>query len=83
MIHWIVNKIFAWKPLREAIFDEVHMYDHITKVMADPTPGSHFWAESDGWRGWTYDSEQKRYTFIDVPQDGMIDIMSELLDSKQ
>jgi hypothetical protein len=32
MIDWLVNRIFRFTSLREAIFEEVHMYDHLSDV---------------------------------------------------
>lgn len=75
MINWLVNKLFWYTPLRKAIFDEVHFYDMIDKVLEDKTPGSLFWDESDGWRSWTYNESQNKYYFNDVPEDGLMDAM--------
>ena len=75
MIDWLVNKIFWWTPLREAIFAEVHMYDHIEEVLKDPTPGSAYWNDGDGWRSWTYSAGRKKYYFNDIPEEELINAM--------
>ena len=69
MIDWLVNRIFKWDSLRKAIFEEVHMYDHLDSVMNDPESmqtGSLCWMEGDMWYGWTYNSNAKRYYFDDI-----------------
>ena len=69
MIDWLVHKLFWWAPLRKAIFEEVHMYDHLSDVFtgSDLTDiASCSWMEGDMWYGWTYDSNAKRYYFDDI-----------------
>ena len=76
MINKLVNLIFSWDRLRKAIFEEVDMYNSITRIMADPVASSTsaaFWCESDGWRGWTI--KDNRYYFHDIPEPGISDIM--------
>jgi hypothetical protein len=68
MIEWLVNRIFSWNSLREAVTDEVHFYDQLKKAISDPRPGSLFWREVDGWRSWTYEPELKKYYFNDIPE---------------
>lgn len=75
MIDWLVNKIFWWTPLRQAIFAEVHMYDEVKKRLEDTTPGSMFWHEGDGWRSWTYSAERKKYYFNDIPEEDLGEAM--------
>jgi hypothetical protein len=75
MINWLVNKLFWWSPLRDAIFDEVHMYDHIDSIMNDPdsmNTGSLSWMEGDMWYGWTYNSNARRYYFDDIGNKSLI-----------
>ena len=75
MIDWLVSKIFWWTPLRNAIFDEVHMYDHLDSIMSDPEAmetASLSWCEGDTWYGWTYDSNAKRYYFDDIGNKSLI-----------
>ena len=75
MIDWLVNKIFRWEPLRKAIFEEVHMYDHLDSVMNDPESmqtGSLCWMEGDMWYGWKYNSNAKRYYFDDIGNKSLI-----------
>ena len=69
MIDWLVNKIFRWDSLRDAIFSEVHMYDEIHKQMKEykeEGPTNLTWSEGDTWYGWTYNSNAKRYYFDDI-----------------
>lgn len=69
MIDWLVNKIFKWDPLRDAVFDEVHMYDQLDKRIKkykDEEPTNLAWEEGDTWYGWTYNSKAKRYYFDDI-----------------
>ncbi len=79
MLEILVNAIFRWKRLRLAIFDEVHMYDHLDKILADPEAmaiGSSFWPDVDGWRGWT--KEGNKYYFNDIPEENIIDAITQL-----
>ena len=76
MIDFIIRQLFKWKSLRNAIFNEVDMYNSITRIMADPVASSiasAFWCESDGWRGWTI--KDNKYYFHDIPEPGISDIM--------
>ena len=76
MIERIVNLLFRWRPLRLAIFDEVNMYNSITRIMADPEEmktATAMWCENDGWRGWTVDDG--KYYFNDVPEKSISDLM--------
>jgi hypothetical protein len=69
MINWLVNRIFRWDPLREAIFDEVNLYQSISKRIREyekENPTNLTWSEGDTWYGWTYSPEKKRYYFNDI-----------------
>lgn len=69
MIEWLVNRIFWWTPLRNAMFDEVHMYDELDKRIKEykeEGPTNLTWAEGDTWYGWTYNRSNKRYYFDDI-----------------
>lgn len=82
MIDKLVNLIFKWKSLRLAIFDEVNMYNSITRILADPEEmktATAMWEENDGWRGWTI-KEDGRYYFHDLPEKGIGDIMDILME---
>ena len=82
MIDWIIRQLFKWQPLRLAIFDEVNMYNSITRIMADPEEmktATALWDEGDGWRGWTI-RDNGNYYFHDIPEKGMSDIMDILLE---
>jgi hypothetical protein len=71
MIDWLVRKLFWWSPLRDAIMDEVHLYDMIEERLKDTTPGSLFWNDGDGWRSWSFSSERNKYYFNDVPENDL------------
>jgi len=73
MIEWLVNRIFTWDPLREAVFAEVHIYEHIDKVIKDNTPGSAYWNDGEGWRSWTYSKPRNKYYFNDIPEERLGD----------
>jgi len=69
MINWLVNRIFRWDPLRNAIFDEVRLYQSVDKDMAEydrANPTNLTWSEGDTWYGWTYNESNKRYYFDDI-----------------
>ena len=69
MIDWLVNRIFRWDGLRHAIFDEVMLYQSVTKAMVDydkEHPTNLTWSEGDTWYGWTYNNNAKRYYFDDI-----------------
>jgi hypothetical protein len=75
MIDWLVNRIFRFTSLRQAIFDEVHLYDHLDSIISDPKSmetASLSWCEGDTWYGWTYDSNAKRYYFDDIGNKSLI-----------
>ena len=75
MIDWLVNRIFSWDTLRYAIFDEVHMYDHLEDIMSDSdamNTSSLSWMEGNMWYGWTYNSNAKRYYFDDIGNKSLI-----------
>ena len=82
MIDWIIRQLFKWDALRLAIFDEVEMYNSITRIMADPEAmktATAMWDEGDGWRGWTI-KDNGNYYFHDVPEKGIGDIMDILME---
>ena len=77
MIDWLIRQLFKWQPLRLAIFDEVNMYNSITRIMADPEEmktATAMWDEGDGWRGWTI-RDNGNYYFHDVPEKSISDLM--------
>ena len=82
MIDWLVNRIFSIKPLREALFAEVHMYDEIGHRLKDTAPGSMFWHDGDGWRSWTYSAGENKYYFNDIPENELGDAMEYMLNLK-
>ena len=75
MIDWLVNRIFSWENLRNAIADEVHMYDHLDSIMDDPDKmktSSLSWMEGDTWYGWTFNESTNRYYFDDIGNKSLI-----------
>ena len=79
MINWLVKQIFKINPLRNALFQEVNMYNSLTRIMKDPEAmktASAFWDEGDGWRGWTV--EGNRYYFNDIPEHDLLAVMESL-----
>jgi hypothetical protein len=79
MIDWLVNKLFAIKPLREALFTEVNFYNSISRITKDPESmktASAFWDEGDGWRGWTI--EDNKYYFNDIPEHDLMGVIESL-----
>lgn len=79
MIDWLVKQIFKINPLRNALFQEVNMYNSLTRIMKDPESmktASAFWDEGDGWRGWTI--EGNKYYFNDVPEHDLMAVMESL-----
>jgi len=75
MINWLVNRIFRWDQLRDAVFDELMLYQSITKAMTQrdhDNPLNLAWAEGDRWYGWTYNRSQKRYYFDDIGNESLM-----------
>jgi hypothetical protein len=85
MIDWLVNRIFRFTSLRQAIFDEVHLYDHLDSIISDPESmetASLSWCEGDTWYGWTHDSNAKRYYFDDIGNKSLIGLWEDQFLSK-
>ena len=75
MIDWLVNRIFRYTSLRQAIIEEVHMYDHLSDVFTRSDLkdiASCSWMEGDMWYGWEYDSELNRYYFNDIGNKSLV-----------
>ena len=75
MINWLVNRIFRWDTLRNAVFDEVRLYQSIDKAMSyheSLRPTNLTWSEGDRWYGWTYNDKLKRYYFDDIGNESLI-----------
>ena len=69
MINWLVNRIFRWDTLRSAVFDEVRLYQSVTRSMWEyehENPTNLTWSEGDRWYGWAYNPALKRYFFDDI-----------------
>lgn len=79
MIEWLVHRIFWWTRLRNAIFEEVHMYDHLKKVLDEndykPEENSVFWCDDDGWKSKVFSISRNKYYFNDIPEENIIDAM--------
>lgn len=77
----IVNILFKWGKLREALMSEVHMYDQLGRLLNDPDSmktGSLYWPSTDGWRGWTHNEDLNKYFFNDIPEHGLSEAMQAL-----
>jgi hypothetical protein len=73
MIDWLVNRLFWWTPLRNALLAEATFYNSMTTLLNDPESmktATAYWNEGDGWRGWTI--EDNKYYFNDVPEHDML-----------
>lgn len=73
MIDWLVNRLFWWTPLRNALLAEATFYNSMTTLLNDPESmktAAAYWNEGDGWRGWTI--EDNKYYFNDVPEHDML-----------
>ena len=77
MIDWLVNKLFWWAPLRNAIFAEVHMYDELDRVMSEPTKNLS-WQEGNLWYGYTYNEMHNTYLFDDIGEESLTDLWDNL-----
>jgi hypothetical protein len=78
MIDWLVNRLFWWTPLRNALFAEVHMYDQLDGIMSDPDrmkTGSVMWFEDGLWKGWVFNRDLNRYIFNDIGGTSIFDIL--------
>ena len=76
MIDWLVNKLFCWNPLREALISEATFYNSLTRTINDPESmktASSFWDEGDGWRGWSIEGD--KYYFNDVPEHDLMGVI--------
>lgn len=77
----LVNFLFRWNRLRNALIEEVHMYDRIDKILSDPKQmqtASCIYLDFDGWRGWTKNVDINKYYFNDIPEDSLIKAYEEL-----
>ena len=75
MLEFLVNRIFRWDSLRNAIFDEVNLYQSITRRMweyENESPTNLSWSEGDRWYGWTYNPALKRYFFDDIGNESLM-----------
>lgn len=75
LVEWLVNRIFRWDALRNAVFDEVMLYQSVTKAMVEnekESPTNLTWSEGDRWYGWTYNKSKKRYYFDDIGNESLM-----------
>lgn len=77
MIDWLVNRIFWWTPLRNAIFAEVHMYDKIEEALKEPTTNL-AWEEGGLWYGYTLNEMHNLYLFDDVGYETITELWDNL-----
>ena len=86
MIDWLVNRIFRYTSLRQAIIEEVHMYDHLSDVFTNSDLNdivSCSWMEGDTWYGWEYDSKKNRYYFNDIGNKSLVGLWEDQWLSKE
>ena len=81
LVDWFINRLFSNRHLRDAIFAEVHFYDHIEEALKEPTTNL-TWEEGGLWYGYTYDSNARRYYFDDIGHKSMFDLWDQWLESK-
>jgi len=77
MIDKLVNILFRWDRLRDALFAEVHFYDHIEAAMNEPTTNLS-WNEGGLWYGYTYNEMHKTYLFDDIGHEELSDLWDSL-----
>lgn len=81
LVDWFINVIFRWGRLREAIFDEVHMYDSIDEAINEPT-NNLSWQDSDGlWYGWYMDQKNNKYVFEDTGYESLIELWADRMEN--
>ena len=77
MIDWLIRQIFKVPALRINIFQEVDMYNSISRIMADDELSKvacTIWCAEDGWRGW-HIKEDGTYYFHDIAEPSLGHIM--------
>ncbi len=77
MIEILARLIFSWAPLRQAMFDEVHMYDAIDEAINEPTTNL-TWNEGGLWYGYTYNEQHRTFLFDDTGHEDMADLWDSL-----
>jgi hypothetical protein len=81
MLDWLIRQMFKVAPLRVALFEEVDMYNSISRIMADDESSKiacTIWCDEDGWRGWNI-KEDGSYYFHDIPEKSVGEIMNEVM----
>ena len=77
MIDRVVNWLFKWDRLRDALFAEVHFYDQIEAAMNEPTTNL-TWEENGKWYGYTLNEMHNIYLFDDTGHESMTDLWDNL-----
>lgn len=77
MIDRLVDMLFRWEKLRDALFAEVHFYDAIDDAMNEPTTNLS-WNEGGLWYGYTYNEMHKTYLFDDIGHEELSDLWDSL-----
>lgn len=77
MIDRLVDILFRWEKLRDALFAEVHFYDAIDDAMNEPTTNLS-WNEGGLWYGYTYNEMHKTYLFDDIGHEELSDLWDSL-----
>jgi hypothetical protein len=77
MIDKLVDILFRWDKLRDALFAEVHFYDQIDAAMNEPTTNLS-WNEGGLWYGYTYNEQHRTYLFDDIGHEELSDLWDNL-----
>jgi hypothetical protein len=75
LVDWLVNRIFRWDLLRNAIFDEVILCQSIDRAMWEhehANPTNLTWSEGNRWYGWTFNPVNNRYYFDDIGNESLM-----------
>jgi hypothetical protein len=77
LVDWFINRLFSNRYLREAIFAEVHFYDHIEEALKEPTTNL-TWEEGGLWYGYTLNEMHGLYLFDDIGYETMTELWDNL-----
>jgi hypothetical protein len=77
MIELLARLIFSWAPLRQAMFEEVHLYDSIDAALQEPT-NNLSWNEGGLWYGYTYNEQHRTYLFDDIGHEDLSSLWDSL-----
>lgn len=74
MMDRLINMLFRWDKLREALFAEVHMYDQIDIALKEDMSTNLTWEEGGLWYGWHFNLMHKVYLFNDIGYESMMEL---------